>query len=69
MKSNKHGGKRQGAGRKSRPTRKSRPIWCGQVSEEDRTFIINRLSPEERFSALMTAANSGSTRPGKAPGG
>lgn len=53
----KHGGSRVGAGRKARTTPKSKPIWCGQVSEEDRAFIMKWLEPDERFQVLLKAAN------------
>lgn len=55
---NSHGGSRKGAGRKTRLTPKSKPIWCGQISESDRDFIVRWLSPDERFSVLMAAANN-----------
>ena len=51
------GGARKGAGRKSRPTSKSKGIWCGQIPDEQRDFIIQWLSPDERFGALWAAAN------------
>lgn len=51
------GGKRKGAGRKIRTTLKSKGIWCGQITDEQRDFIIQWLSPDERFSVLMSAAN------------
>jgi hypothetical protein len=51
------GGARKGAGRKARPSSKSKLYWCGQHSEEDRDFIMQWLSPDERFSVLMAAAN------------
>lgn len=53
-----HGGKRKGAGRKARSIPKAKPIWCGQISQEDREFIMKWLSPDERFSKLMAAALS-----------
>jgi hypothetical protein len=56
-----HGGWRPGAGRKARPSAKSKPIWCGQISEEDRAFIMRWLSPDERFQVLMAAANTASS--------
>jgi hypothetical protein len=56
-----HGGWRPGAGRKARPSPKSKPIWCGQISKEDRTFIMQWLSPDERFQVLMAAANTASS--------
>lgn len=58
------GGARNGAGRKARPTSKAKGIWCGQITDEQRDFIINSLSPEERFGALWAAANKASTRRG-----
>lgn len=51
------GGARIGAGRKARPTLKAKSIWCGQITDEQRDFIIQWLSPDERFSVLWTAAN------------
>ena len=51
-----HGGRRQGAGRKPRQEPKSYPIWCGQMSEADRALILETLAPQERFDALMSAA-------------
>jgi hypothetical protein len=51
------GGKREGAGRKSRPAPKSKGIWCGQITDEQRDFIMQWLPPDERFSVLMAAAN------------
>ena len=53
-----HGGSRVGAGRKARTTQKSKGIWCGQISDEDRSHIIKHLTPEERFQVLMAAANT-----------
>lgn len=58
------GGKREGAGRKSRPAPKSKGIWCGQITDEQREFIMQWLSPDERFSVLMAAANKAYTRRG-----
>ena len=58
------GGVRKGAGRKARPSPKSRGIWCGQISEEDRAFIVKWLSPEDRYQVLMAAANKAFTRRG-----
>jgi hypothetical protein len=51
------GGWREGAGRKSRNTPKSKGIWCSQITDEQRDFIMQWLSPDDRFSALMAAAN------------
>ena len=58
------GGAREGAGRKARPTPKAKGIWCGQITDEQREFIMQRLSPDERFSVLWAAANKASTRRG-----
>jgi hypothetical protein len=62
----KHGGERQGAGRKPRPTPKSKSIWCGQITEDQRDFIIQSLTPEERFQILLMAATHNTTT-GKVP--
>jgi len=51
------GGTRKGAGRKARPTSKAKGIWCGQITNEQRDFIMQWLSPEERYGVLMAAAN------------
>ena len=51
------GGARKGAGRKARPTSKAKGIWCGQIANEQRDFIMQWLSPDERFGVLMAAAN------------
>lgn len=59
------GGKREGAGRKARPTSKATPIWCGQISKEDKAFIVKYLSPEERHQVLMAAANKACTGRGE----
>jgi hypothetical protein len=58
------GGLRKGAGRKARPTPKSKGIWCGQITNEQRDFIMQWLSPNERFSVLMAAANKACKRRG-----
>ena len=49
------GGRREGAGRPPRTEPKSRPIWCGQMSEQDRALILELLTPGERGAALMDA--------------
>ena len=49
------GGARKGAGRPPRTEPKSRPIWCGQMSEQDRALILELLTPGERGAALMDA--------------
>ena len=54
-----HGGARPGAGRPKRQEPKSLPIWCGQMSESDRRLIIERLTPAERYDALMREARKG----------
>ena len=52
------GGARKGAGRKARPTSKAKGIWCGQITDEQRDFIMQWLSPDERFSVLVAAVNT-----------
>lgn len=54
----KRGGARAGAGRKARHTPKARGVWCGQITDEQRDFIMRWLPPGERFSVLMAAANA-----------
>ena len=54
-KSTGRGGKREGAGRPRRIAPKAYPIWCGQLSKEDRARILTHLSPEERRDALLDA--------------
>jgi len=61
---NKHGGSRKGAGRKARPTLKAKGIWLGQITNEQRDFIMQWLSPDERFGALWAAANNACTLTG-----
>ena len=51
-----HGGARPGAGRPKRQEPKALPVWCGQISEQDRALILERLTPQERYAALMGAA-------------
>ena len=51
------GGLRKGAGRKARPTLKAKGIWLGQITNEQRDFIMQWLSPEDRYGVLMAAAN------------
>jgi hypothetical protein len=58
---NTHGGKRtpgpgKTLGRSRREEPKAKPIWCGQISEEQRALIMEKLTPEERLEALLTAA-------------
>ncbi len=50
------GGARAGAGRPPRTEPKSLPIWCGQMSEQDRALILEMLTPAERYTALLDAA-------------
>ena len=59
----KHGGARTpGPGKKLGPPKreepKSKPIWCGQISDAERQLIIDRLTPEERLAALIAAAKA-----------
>ena len=49
------GGRRKGAGRPLRTEPKSRPIWCGQMAEQDRALILELLAPGERYAVLMDA--------------
>ena len=50
------GGPRENqTGRPRRSGLKSKPIWCGQMSEADRTLIMS-LTPDERQAALLVAA-------------
>ena len=55
------GGAREGAGRKSRPAPKSKSVWLGQITDEQRDFIMQWLSPEDRYGVLMAAANKASS--------
>jgi len=43
-------------GRKPRDEPKSYPIWCGQISQEQRQLILDTLDAEERYLALLDAA-------------
>jgi hypothetical protein len=63
----KHGGPRTAGpgkkmGRPERPGPKSKPIWCGQITEDERELIIDRLTPEERLEALLAAARAKSNK-------
>jgi hypothetical protein len=62
----KRGGARAGAGRKARPTSKAKGIWCGQIADDKRDFIMLFLSPDERYKALLAAANTACTGLGAA---
>ena len=53
-----HGGPGRGQGRHRREAPKSKGIWCGQISEEQRDFIMQTLTPEERLNALLQAAKA-----------
>ena len=53
------GGRREGAGRHPRKERKARPIWCGQMAEQDRALILELLTPGERKAALLDAVRKG----------
>ncbi len=61
------GGAREGAGRKSRPTPKSKGVWLGQITDEQRSFIMQWLSPEDRYAVLIAAANKACTGRGLQP--
>ena len=52
------GGAREGAGRPPRTGPKARPIWCGQMAEQDRALILT-LTPGERKAALLDAVRKG----------
>jgi hypothetical protein len=46
-------------GSKGKPPRtepKSRPIWCGQMSEVDRQFILDNTTPAQRYHVLLVEA-------------
>ena len=56
-----HGGRRTpGPGKKiGRPLRgqpKGNPIWCGQLSKNERELILAKLTPDERREVLLKAA-------------
>lgn len=52
-----HGGARPGAGRPAAPANTTdKGIKVGRHSLEDRQFILAKLTPDERFQALMEAA-------------
>ena len=50
------GGRRPGAGRPPRTEPRALPIWVGQITEEQRQWIIDSLTPMERLAALWAAA-------------
>jgi hypothetical protein len=52
------GGKRPGAGRPKRTAPKAKPIWCGQITEDERRLIVANLTPDERFQVLIKAASA-----------
>ncbi len=52
---NGRGGKRPGAGRPPRIGPRSTPIWCGQLTPVERALIVETLTPQERYEALMDA--------------
>ena len=35
---------------------RQKPVWLGEISDEERQLILDALSPEERFSVLFKAA-------------
>lgn len=51
-----HGGPGRGQGRHPRTEPKAKPVWCGQISEQQRAHILETLTPEERLAALLQAA-------------
>ena len=50
------GGARPGAGRPPRQEPKSKPIWCGQMGEQDRALILEWVPVEERHKVLLEQA-------------
>ena len=52
------GGTRKGAGRKPRSLPKSTPVWVGQLTKEQREYIVANLTPDERYQALLKAAQT-----------
>jgi hypothetical protein len=50
------GGARPRAGRKPRSEPKSTPVWVGQRTEQERDYILRHLTPDERYQALLKAA-------------
>jgi hypothetical protein len=53
-----HGGARIGAGRKpSRTAPRAQGIWCGEITQADREYITQTLTPGERHQALLDAAD------------
>jgi len=49
------GPRKNQTGRPKRNEPKSKPVWCGQMSEADRKLIMS-LTPDERQAALLEAA-------------
>lgn len=49
------GGQRKGAGRPSRSEPKSKPIWCGQLTDAERDLILKTLTADERGQVLLHA--------------
>ena len=49
------GGTRPGAGRPGRTEPKSKPIWCGQLTDREREAILTVLTADERREALLAA--------------
>lgn len=51
------GGQREHqTGRPKRTEPKSLPVWCGQLSSQEREFIIKMLTPNERAAILLIMA-------------
>ena len=50
------GGARPRAGRKPRSEPKSTPVWVGQLTKQEREYIVANLTPDERYKALLKAA-------------
>lgn len=43
-------------GRKPRPTPKAKPVWIGQISQDERDLVLNHTTARERRSLLIIAA-------------
>ena len=43
-------------GRPPRGTPLSTPIWCGQLDQKDRQYILDHTTPTERGRALLALA-------------
>lgn len=57
------GGARNGAGRPTRAEPKQKPIWLGQMTDDERQRIIDALTPDERRNALLKAVEEKEMQP------